>query len=98
METVRRIKSVSELSDRDLIEETLERARRVETRITKLCQFLGFDTNTKKPHWSAEQGTVIVPTDACSLRDILAASPEDEFEVWHKGRYVITLYKATEEE
>ncbi len=86
----------------DIIEESLERLRRIETRITKLCQFLGLDTNTKKPTWSVDQGTVIVPTDACSLRDILAAIPSgrgdenSDVEIWHKGRYVATIYVVAE--
>lgn len=84
-------------------DEILERVRRMETRITELCHFLGLSTKSAKPTWSAEQGSVIIPTDACSLRDILAAvpdgilrGPDNEVEIWHKGRFVASLYGSTQ--
>ena len=71
-----------DLAVTDQTQETLDRARRIETRLTKYLEAIGFETGARKPVWNGDG--VEVPSPATSLTDCLAAIPEgwdDELEV-----------------
>lgn len=77
------------------IKEIADRCRRMETRLTKFLEQQGFDTRVKRPEWS--KGTVEVPSDSCSIKDILSVVPDNwdrdkEIIVIHKGKEVMALY------
>jgi hypothetical protein len=79
-----------------LIKEMTDRLRRIETRLTKFMEAQGFDMQTKRPDWVIKEGvgTVIVPTDMCSIKDILSVIPdgyEDDIDVLHRGMFVFRL-------
>ena len=57
----------------DMIKETLDRTRRIETRLTKFVLAMGMDAGSEKPRWW--NGKVIVPSRQCSICDICAAIP-----------------------
>ena len=78
------------------LKEVYDRVRRVETRLTSFFHFMGFDTTAGKPVWIEKTGTIIVPTDASSLKEILAAIPthwDRDAEVWCKGKFVCIVAK-----
>ncbi len=79
------------VSEAEFRREVTDRLRRLETRITKFMEFLGMDTGVKRPVYS--QGELDIPTDATSLRDILAALPPEvtEIRVVHKGTLLVRL-------
>lgn len=64
-----------EPSLKPMVVETLDRTRRIETRLTKYLEQTGFDTGIQRPTWG--DGKISVPTPACSLRDCLAVVPSD---------------------
>lgn len=57
----------------DANREVLDRVRRIETRLTKYLEAQGFDTGAVKPVW--RDGVVYLPSGACSIHDILRATP-----------------------
>jgi hypothetical protein len=61
--------------DRKLLEEIADRARRTETRVTKVANHLGIDAGGDKPTWDNARGRVNVPTRKVSLDDMLGAVP-----------------------
>ena len=65
--------------------ETSDRLRRIETRLTRFMESQGFDTEVRRPAF--KDGHLDIPTDATSLRDILAAVPDG----WDGG--VVVLHK-----
>lgn len=68
--------------------EIKDRVTRMETRQLQMMEHLGMDTHGRKPKWLAEPtgyGVVDIPSMGCSVKDILAAIPED---------YVWTVYVA----
>ena len=74
--------------------EMSDRLRRIETRLTRFMEAQGFDTEVRRPVFNA--GHLDIPTDATSLRDILAAVPPDwdgGVVVLHKGVVVALLSK-----
>jgi hypothetical protein len=62
--------------------ELLDRARRIETRLTKFMEANGFDTQTQKPVW--DLGRVTMPSMDCSLKHILDSVP-----VEYEGEVVV---------
>jgi hypothetical protein len=69
------------------LKEVVDRTRRIETRLTKYLEAQGFETQAQRPLW--KDGTVHVPSPACSIKDILAVVPnewdrEAEIEVYHR--------------
>lgn len=83
-------------TSRDL-HEMKDRLRRMETRLVKLFEHLGFDTERKKPTW--RDFKLEVPSMQVSLEDMLGAVPptverHSYIEVMHKGKSVATLYYA----
>jgi hypothetical protein len=64
-------------TDSDAIQETVSRARRIETRLTGLLVALGHDTEAQKPRWSPSDSSLILPSPHTSLKECLAAIPND---------------------
>lgn len=58
-------------SDRELLEEMSARARRLETKTTKIANYLGVDVDAEKPH--IMDGVVYVSTLKVSLQDVVEA-------------------------
>lgn len=56
--------------------ETLDRVRRIETRLTKLGQAMGVDVGGGQPMWDTVRGVAVVPTPNCSIKGILAVIPQ----------------------
>jgi hypothetical protein len=81
--------------------EVTDRLRRMETRLTKLAGFLGFDMSTQKPWF--EKGIVHVKSRMVSLADVMAAIPpeydatEDGVCVTLDGEELCWLYPPGEE-
>jgi hypothetical protein len=83
--------------DNDLLQEAVDRTRRIETRITKWLVAQGFETGVRRPTWS-EAGAVEVPSISASLTDILATIPEtwpsdEEVFVTFRGRCLGSVVK-----
>jgi hypothetical protein len=57
--------------DRRLIGEIADRARRIETRVTKVANHLGIDAGGEKPYLM--DGVMYVPSMKVSLQDIVEA-------------------------
>lgn len=81
----------------ELAKETVDRLRRIETRLTKYLQWRGFDTHTTLPQWTVheDRGVLSIPALSCSLKDCLAAIPPDwdlDVEIRLKGDMVCGLY------
>jgi len=72
---------------KDPVSETLDRVRRIETRLTKYLEHIGFATGAQRPTWV--DGVVMLPSMDCSLRDILATVPRD----WNPA-YVVRVEHA----
>ena len=53
--------------------ETLQRARRIETRLTQLMIALGVQTDTQKPYFN--EGSIIAPSQRCSLQELIDSIP-----------------------
>lgn len=76
------------------VDEIHDRTRRIETRLTKCMEHLGFDTGVGRPEY--RRGSVHIPSLSTSLQDILAAVPEAHprdynVGVMHKDKLVLTF-------
>lgn len=58
-------------------DETARRTKRIETKVTLLCNHLGIDSGGNQPTYNAEQRTVYVPTPNATLGDILRSIPSN---------------------
>jgi hypothetical protein len=58
-------------TDRQLLEELAQRARRTETRTTKIANHLGIDAGGEKPYVS--DGVMYVPSLKVSLQEVVDA-------------------------
>lgn len=81
-------------SDHEMIREALDRARRIETRLTRFLEEQGFDTGAQHARW--RNGIIEVPSPACSIRDLLAAIPpewecEEPIGVYVKGDFLMSF-------
>lgn len=67
---------MNDLNDRalDLIQETADRTRRIETKLTRALASQGFDVQTSKPLW-VEPDMLIIPSRSVSLGDCLTTVP-----------------------
>ena len=79
-----------------LIVETAQRTRRIETRLTKFLEEQGLDLETRKPYWNGR--AIILPNPACALAEIMAAIPEklpidQEIPVYYHQKFVVSLYR-----
>jgi hypothetical protein len=61
--------------DRKLLNEIADRARRTETRVTKIANHMGIDAGGEKPSFNPVTHTLTVPSRRTSLEDIIAAVP-----------------------
>lgn len=69
-------------ADRALLQECVDRTRRIETRQAKHLTAMGFETGVRKPIWS--EGTIDAPSPAISVLDCVSIIPtswEAELEV-----------------
>lgn len=83
-------------SDRELLEELVGRARRTETRVTKLSNHIGVDAGEEKPVYHREISTLDVTNRKASLDDILAAVPDlgmNGVDVYCGKDYLLTISK-----
>lgn len=60
--------------------ETLQRVRRIETRLTTLSIAMGVHTDTQKPIFNADARSLVVPSIHCSLKEIIDSLPQG----WHE--------------
>lgn len=75
-----------------LLQEAVDRARRIETRITKVANHLGVDAGGKMPELSADRTRILVPSRKTSIDDILLVAPGDQsVEVYCGNDYLFTL-------
>lgn len=62
-------------------EETLDRVRRIETRLTTLCIGMGIDTPQQKPVFDPGSinsiASLTIPSMDCSMKQIRASVPHD---------------------
>lgn len=58
----------------EIVREIRDRARRIETRLTKFLEQSGFNAQTQRPFLNADD-QLVIPSMYCSLKDILAAVP-----------------------
>jgi len=61
------------MNDR-MVQEILDRTRRMETRLTKFLEEQGFDTKVRRPVWRS--GEIIIPSMACSFKDAMSVVPD----------------------
>lgn len=63
-------------NDRELMEEAVTRARRIETRVTLIANHLGVDAGEQtKPSYDATGNRLLIASRKTSLDDILTATP-----------------------
>lgn len=62
----------------EMARETVDRARRIETRLTRYLSAIGFETGVRKPTFTFvdETPAVDAPSPAVSLADCVAAIPD----------------------
>jgi hypothetical protein len=79
----------------DAPRETLERVRRIETRLTKLLTHFGLNPGAEKAQYD-EPDVVRVPSRKVSLESIIEALPpnygKEEFDVFIGNDYVCTMF------
>jgi hypothetical protein len=78
------------------LDEMQERLRRLETRFVKLAEFLGFNSEVRRPRWLAPGGQIDIPSLDVSLRECLTTVPpswpcDEPVLVIHKGEVVAEL-------
>lgn len=86
--------NVNDMSDRQLAQETLERCRRIETRVVRGLEQLGAEPVISRPSW--RDGVVYVPSPEASLASCLATVPDSwppgkPVEVYCKNDYLTTI-------
>lgn len=59
-----------------VINEILDRSRRIESRLTAFINKAGFTTSNKKPEWDGRDLSVTIPSREVSLDEVLAAIPD----------------------
>lgn len=81
-------------TDRQLIEETLDRSRRTETRVTKIANHLGVEAGGNKPVFNDTTRTLDIPSRKTSLDDIIAAigdRPGGSIAVYCDGQLLVMV-------
>lgn len=56
-------------------QETLDRVRRIETRVTKIGNHLGVDVGGGKPEWDRVNERVVLPSPNCSISECVKVIP-----------------------
>jgi hypothetical protein len=76
--------------------ESVERLRRIETRVTKIGQAMGVDVGGGRPIWMGHMKRVVIPSPNCSVGAVVAAVPleyhKDEIDVYCGEDYKFTLF------
>jgi hypothetical protein len=80
----------------DPLTEIRDRTRRIETRLTRYLESTGFDVQVQRPLWN-NNGTIRVPSKACSLNDCLSVvpdswDPEVEINVYCKDDHLMSFF------
>ena len=73
--------------------EAIERLRRIETRLVRYFEHVGFDSGARKPRWHAN-GEIDLPSMDMAVKDIIAVIPPDwraQVLLVHKDRVVATI-------
>lgn len=81
-------------SDDPAIAETLDRTRRIESRLTSLINKLGFISPGKKPVWDGSDLTVTIQSKETALDDILGVIPDhivDDVAIVFAGKTLCVL-------
>lgn len=81
--------------EQQMMQEVIDRCRRVETRLTRFLESQGFDTGSRRPSW--RNGSVHVPSADCTIRDMLKVVPKDwdreeEIHVYVKTDHVFSFF------
>lgn len=80
-----------------VLKEIQDRARRIETRLTKFMEQQGFDTGVARPWF--HDGRVRIPSRASSIIDILGVIPaewvEQEVEIFEQDELVAIIVPVT---
>lgn len=85
------------------LKEVRDRLRRMETRLVKLMEHMGFDSERKLPDFKTQPlgservGVIELPSILTSIEDIAKAIPDDwdpmlQVRVMHKGELVCYVY------
>lgn len=77
---------------KELLQEIADRARRTETRVTKVANHLGVEAGGEKP--VCQGGRLYIPSRRVSLEDIIAAiprNPEGSVSVYCGDDYIVTV-------
>lgn len=76
-------------------QEVRDRLRRMETRLVKLFEHLGLDTERKKPTTTWPGCEVLIPSAETAISDILEAIPVEHrnntFRIKHKGQVLALI-------
>ena len=72
----------------DFAKEAAERARRIETRLTRFMIASGVDTGGLMPVW-CDDGYIEVPSRAASLTDIASVIPEN----WDRDYEIAVMFQ-----
>jgi hypothetical protein len=81
-------------SDDPAIAETLDRTRRIESRLTSLINKLGFISPGRKPIWNGEDLSVTLQSKETALDDILGVIPAhvtDDVAIVFAGKVLCVL-------
>lgn len=83
------------MTESERLKDVQDRSRRIETRVTKICEAMGLDAGGLRPIW--RDGTVIVPNMRSGFQDIIETIPahwprEDEVLVNHKGVVIGSVF------
>lgn len=77
---------------RDLIQEIADRARRTETRVTKIANHVGVDAGGEMPTLSPDRKRILVPSRRVALEDVLQVAPAGEtVEVYCGGDFMMMI-------
>ena len=75
---------------RDDGREATDRLRRLETKITRLCEHFDIDTGARVPNW--RDGVIVVHSPMTSIKDLLSVVPED----WDREQEIVVEHKHEE--
>lgn len=77
---------------RELLQEIADRARRTETRVTKVANHLGVDAGGEMPILSDDRSRIFVPSRKASIDDIMLVAPAAAtVDVYCGDDYLFTL-------
>ena len=79
-----------------MLNELVDRSRRIETRLTKYLESIGFDTKVQRAYWNGH--SVIIPTPNTPLSEVLAQVPQDypddePIPVRCRGQFIMEFFR-----